>query len=241
MKYMGSKRRIAKHILPIILDGRKDGQYYVEPFCGGCNTIDKVPGNRIANDGNPYLIAMWDALSRGWDPPKIITREHYYNVQTSYKQNSDKYPMHFVGWFGFMGSFNGKFFGGYTGHSVMDARGGVRDYIGQSIRNILAQVPLIDGVQFTNRSYADMIIPPNSIIYCDPPYAGVTKYEYPIDHEKFWAWCRERVAEGHNVFVSEYNAPDDFVCVWEQKLRVCVKPGIGKQAIEKLFIHKSQL
>ena len=58
MKYMGSKWRIAKHILPIILEGRKDGQYYVEPFCGGCNIIDKVPGNRIANDGNPYLIAL---------------------------------------------------------------------------------------------------------------------------------------------------------------------------------------
>lgn len=35
MKYMGSKSRIAKYILPIILKDRKDGQYYVEPFCGG--------------------------------------------------------------------------------------------------------------------------------------------------------------------------------------------------------------
>ena len=86
-----------------------------------------------------------------------------------------------------------------------------------------------------------MIIPPNSIIYCDPPYAGVTKYAYSIDHEKFWAWCREKVAEGHDVFISEYNAPDDFVCVWEQEVRVCVDPGTSKQAIEKLFIHKSQL
>ena len=110
MKYMGSKWRIAKHILPIILEGRKDGQYYVEPFCGGCNMIDKVPGNRIANDGNPYLIAMWEALSRGRDPPKIISREHYCEVRTSYKQNSDKYPMHYVGWVGFMGSFRGAFF-----------------------------------------------------------------------------------------------------------------------------------
>ena len=62
-----------------------------------------------------------------------------------------------------------------------------------------------------------------------------------IDHEKFWAWCREKVAEGHEVFVSEYNAPDDFVCVWEQELRSLVNPGIGKQAVEKLFVHKSQL
>lgn len=70
MIYMGSKRRIAEQILTLILEGRKEGQYYVEPFCGGCNTIDKVPGNRIANDSNPYLIAMWEALSGGVGPAK---------------------------------------------------------------------------------------------------------------------------------------------------------------------------
>jgi len=50
MKYMGSKSRIANDILPIILKDRKQDQYYVEPFCGGLNVIDKVDGNRIAND-----------------------------------------------------------------------------------------------------------------------------------------------------------------------------------------------
>lgn len=242
MIYMGSKRRIAEQILTFILDGRKEGQYYVEPFCGGCNTIDKVPGNRIANDSNPYLIAMWEALSRGWDPPKTISREHYREVRECYNQNTDAYPMHYIGWVGFVGSYNGRFFdGGYSGHSVMRADGRVVDYIGSAISNILAQAPLIDGVQFTNRSYNDMDIPPNSIIYCDPPYEGVTKYAYSIDHENFWAWCRERVAEGHDVFISEYNAPDDFVCVWERKLKTTLRPGKVKRAIEKLFIHKSQL
>ena len=44
MKYMGSKNRIAKHILPIILKDRIENQYYVEPFVGGANMIDKVDG-----------------------------------------------------------------------------------------------------------------------------------------------------------------------------------------------------
>lgn len=241
MRYMGSKSQIAKHILPIILEGRRDGQYYVEPFCGGCNVIDKVPGNRIANDNNPYLIAMWEALSRGWDPPKIIEREHYVEVRKCYNQNTDEYPMHYIAWVGFMGCFRSAFFHGYAGHSVATRKGVVIDFIGGAVRNILAQVPLLDGVQFTNHSYADMIIPPNSIIYCDPPYEGVSKYKYSIDHEKFWAWCREKVAEGHNVFISEYNAPDDFVCVWEREVKTTLSPVISKQAIEKLFIHKSQL
>ncbi len=39
MKYMGSKNRIAKQILPIILKNRTKEQYYIEPFVGGANLI----------------------------------------------------------------------------------------------------------------------------------------------------------------------------------------------------------
>ncbi len=35
MKYMGSKARFAKDILPIILKDRKPEQWYVEPFARG--------------------------------------------------------------------------------------------------------------------------------------------------------------------------------------------------------------
>jgi DNA adenine methylase len=42
---MGSKQRIAKYILPIMLDeARKNNiKTWVEPFLGGANVIDKVP------------------------------------------------------------------------------------------------------------------------------------------------------------------------------------------------------
>ena len=43
MKYLGSKNKIAKHLLPIILKDRKPEQYYVEPFMGGGNMIDFEP------------------------------------------------------------------------------------------------------------------------------------------------------------------------------------------------------
>ena len=52
MKYMGSKSRIAKDILPIMLKNRRKDQYYVELFVGGCNSIDKVDGLRIGNDNS---------------------------------------------------------------------------------------------------------------------------------------------------------------------------------------------
>ena len=74
---MGGKGRIAKSILPIILDGRKPGQTYIEPFVGGCNSMDKVPqadGPRIAGDMNPYLISFWKVVQRGDLPNRTYTK-----------------------------------------------------------------------------------------------------------------------------------------------------------------------
>lgn len=70
MKYLGSKSRIVKEILPLILADRKEGQYFVEPFCGGCNVTAEVLGNRIANDYNEYLIAMFEGLLSGGKIPR---------------------------------------------------------------------------------------------------------------------------------------------------------------------------
>lgn len=42
MKYMGSKARHAKELLPIILKDHTPDMWYVEPFVGGANMIDKV-------------------------------------------------------------------------------------------------------------------------------------------------------------------------------------------------------
>ena len=59
---MGSKSRIAKYIVPII-QNYIDKNYitkYIEPFCGGCNIIDKIKcDNKIASDSHKYLIEMF--------------------------------------------------------------------------------------------------------------------------------------------------------------------------------------
>ena len=87
MKYMGSKRRIAKYILPIILKNRMPEQFYVEPFCGGCNMIELVEGKRIANDYNEYVVEMWNALvNRNWQPPTEITEEQYNHIKANKEQ-----------------------------------------------------------------------------------------------------------------------------------------------------------
>lgn len=232
MKYMGSKNRIAKHILPLMLKDRKEGQYWVEPFVGGANMIDKVTGNRIGGEFNQYIANMWQSLACGWTP-RIISKEEYKYI----KQNKEEYNNDFVGWVGIACSYSGKWFGGFAGE--VKTKQGIRDYQKESFLNLEKQRPFILDVEFKHASYDDLAIPKNSIIYCDPPYEGTTGYKDSFDHGKFWQWCRDRAAEGHTVFVSEYNAPDDFNCIWQQEVKSSLsangKSGANKVSIEKLF------
>lgn len=232
MKYMGSKDRIAKDILPIILKDRKADQWYIEPFCGGCNIIDKVQGNRIANDSNTYLIDMWKALLNGWEPQEI-NKEQY----TDIKNNRTKYPSYLVGWVAFNCSYSGKWFGGFAG-IVNTKVGTVRNYQREAINNINKQLPKLKNIIFKNENYTDIKIPDNSIVYCDPPYSDTTKYFNNFDSDKFWEWVRI-ISEKNQVFISEYKAPKDFECIWEKQIKSSLsangKIGGNKVSIEKLF------
>lgn len=234
MKFMGSKNRFAKEILPIILKDRKENQWYVEPFCGGCNLIDKVNGNRIANDINFYLIKMWIKLQEGWIPKKDISREEYNRI----RDNKDDYDPWFVGYVGFNCSYSGKWFGGYAGKTKTKL-GTIRDYQAEAYNNIMNQVPNLQGIQFNNKSYLDLNIPENSIIYCDIPYQGTTEYKDGFNYSVFYNWVRQMKLIGHEIFISEYNMPDDFKCIWQKQVSSSLsangKCGGNKLSIEKLF------
>ena len=142
MKYMGSKRRIWKHIAPIILKDRTENQYYVEPFCGGCNSIANVSGNRMASDINPFLMDMWKGLLDGEEYPETITRETYDEARKAYKaKDYTNYSMAELGWIGFMASYNGIFYHSYSGTSVSDGR----DYVKASIDNVKQQIEPMKG------------------------------------------------------------------------------------------------
>lgn len=237
MHYLGGKTRIAEEILPLILADRKDGQYFVEPFCGGCNVTAKVSGNRIANDYNEYLIAMFVGLLSGKKYPEQISPELYNDVKACFRAGSDKYDPGFMGWIGHMASYRGKFFSGYTG-TITGSNGKYRDQVSAAVRSVTRQIPKLQGVEFRSGDYKNLRIPDGSIIYCDPPYMNTKCYTKGLNHDEFWQWCRERVYDGHKVYISEYQAPEDFVKIWEKEIRNCI--GNNKKATEKLFIYKEQ-
>jgi DNA adenine methylase len=231
MKYMGSKNRIAKEILPIMLKERGQ-RTWVEPFVGGGNMIDKVQGKRIGADINNYLIdALMDIRDCVADLPKNNKEftEDYYKAL----RKSDDYR--YKGYAGFALSYGGKWLGGWPRDSANK-----RDYVNEAYRNALNQSPLLQGVRLVNKSYLDLQVPDTSLIYCDPPYEGTTKYKDDFNHVVFWQWCRYMVSKGHTIFVSEYNAPNDFECVWQKEIVSSLTKDTGsKKAFEKLFRFKA--
>ena len=234
MKYMGSKARIKNEILPLMLKNRTENQYFVDLMGGGMNLIDSVNGNRIANDLNFYLIEMWKELLKGWKPKKFYSREFYQEV----KNNKEKFPPYLVGWIGFNCSYSGKFFNGFAG--VVETKIGTkRNYQEEALKNVMKQIESLKGIKFENKNYYEVEIPKKSIVYFDPSYKNTTKYFRDFEHDFFYNYVRKLKNEGHQVFVSEYEMPSDFICIWQKEVKSSLsangKIGGSKNSIEKLF------
>ena len=193
MKYMGSKNRIAKYILPIMIkEARRKGIVtWIEPFVGGANMIDKVPSEfkRIGIDNNEYLIDFLKSIQSGWTPPVHISSDEYFEI----KQNKDKDKTMTL-WAGICCSYGGKWFGGYINDYKENRRlknGRLPNHQIESRNGVLKQANLINGVVFLHDSYERCTKAQNCVIYCDPPYQGTTSYKTgTFDHNKFWEWCR---------------------------------------------------
>lgn len=236
MKYMGSKARIAKEISPFINELIQDNgiDIYIEPFVGGANMIQHINSTiRIGYDNNPYLIAFLKAIQRGWNPLDEVqmTKELYLDI----KNNPGNYEEKMVALAGFCASYNAKWFGGYAG-TVKTKINTYRNYYDEAVRNVLKQAAHIVDVVFDVADYRQIKIK-NTLIYCDPPYQGTTKYKDSFNHAEYWDWVRE-MSKHNIVLCSEYQAPSDFECIWEKQLTTTLDKNSRSKSVEKLFIKK---
>ena len=224
MRYLGGKSKIRKPLAAFLESMRKPGQRYLEPFVGGGWVLQEMSGQRVAADANVALIAMYQALQKGWEPPDYVSEEEY----NAGRSLPDTDPL--KAFIGFGCSFGGKWMGGY-------ARGDGRDFPAETRRNLLKQLPLIRDVVFLSYPYQEFC-PNGWFIYCDPPYAGTTSYGATgeFDHAQFWQTMREW-SERNTVLISEYQAPDDFRCVKECQSRMGMTAGgVRGVRVEKVFM-----
>lgn len=246
MKYVGSKNRIAKDLVPIIQSYiNKDTKGYLEPFVGGANVIDKIKHpNKIGCDIHKELIAL---LNKAKDDveniPNIITKDEYYKV----KNNLTNYEDWYIGLVGFCASYNSKYFGGYA-NNAKTKYGTIRNYTDESIKNLKKQSSNLKGIKLIHTSFLDLPKDKikNYVIYCDIPYKRTTKYvtkNFP--YEEFYQWAIE-MSEHNTVLISEYDMPNEFKCIWQKKVKVSL--DCNRQAndeknlrVEKLFICNNNL
>lgn len=91
-------------------------------------------------------------------------------------------------------------------------------------------------IEVSNISYSYYEYRDGDVVYCDPPYKNTTGYGIQFDTDAFWEWVRTR---NYPVYVSEYQAPEDFVSIWDKEKRSLFNNGgLSAPKIEHLFVHK---
>ena len=228
MRYQGGKARIAKDIAPLLGGG---GQTLVSLFCGACNIEAKVKGfdRIICNDNHPYLIALFKALQNGYELPDEITEEQYSYI----KDHKDDDPA-LTGFVGFACSFGGKWFAGYARDKQKT------NYALRGKKSLESIITPLMNAEFICSDYKDVVLPDKCIVYADPPYENTTKYSNQyFDSKAFWEYMR-KVSDDHRVYISELNAPDDFVSIWHKSITrtLDVNKDNYFKSVENLYIHK---
>lgn len=242
MRYLGGKSRTAKQIAGYIHNVIQPGQAYYEPFCGACwVTCQVYAERRFASDANASMVALWRALQDGWIPPDSVSKdEHAAAKRGEYADRPHLEAFILVGC-----SFGGRWGASYAGlFSGVYYRSGILkehnyNWPNEARNGLLNKIPKLHDVTFTACDYRDIQPPPNSLIYCDPPYDGFDFYDKldSFDSAAFWRWAQGMTEQGHTVIVSEYEAPAGWVCVAEMPTRVTIKPQNGEDTnrIERLF------
>lgn len=242
MKYMGSKSRIAKYIVPILQDRIESYNIKtcVDCFCGGCNIIDKIKcENKIASDNNEYLIELFKHRNEIDKLPQIVTKELYSKCREAYyNKDFSKYPQWYIGAIGFFASFSGRFYdGGFNGQGFLDGKS-KRNYYDEAKRNFISQINALNDITFKIGDYKNLYNEDicDYLFYCDIPYQNTKQYNTSLnfDYERFWDWAT-KMSEKNIVIVSEYQAPSNWECIWSGNLLKTMKPDGKINSVEKLF------
>lgn len=241
MRYMGSKAKIAKEIVPILQKTIDDNNVktYIECFSGGCNIIDKIKcENRYAYDRSDTLIAL--LLQAQEDFSKVLKEgnRELWDKGKEYVKNGvmpDDMTLADIGAMEFFASFSNR---GFPGGYVQGAE--EKNHFKKGYKNLEKQAPLLKGINFGCQNYWELEPIENAVCYLDPPYQGTKTYGYAnqqkMNYEHFWNWVRD-LSKNNFVFVSEQTAPADFKPIWEKEVKRTVGSDNNFKATERLYVY----
>lgn len=201
--------------------------------------IDKIKHDkRYGSDINKYLIALLEKARDDINSiPDTITKEQYINVRANYL--TGEYEDWYIGLVGFCASYNAKWFGGYAG-DIITKTGVHRNYTEEAIRNLKKQSPQLKNIIFKAIDFRDISSSLKDwVIYCDIPYRDTTNYKNDdFPYEEFYEWAK-KMSEHNYVFISEYNMPDDFECIWTKEINCDIDNKQRLKRTEKLWRVKN--
>jgi DNA adenine methylase len=190
-----------------------------------------MSGERYASDFNEYLIELYKALQNDCELPDSISEKEYKYIKENKDENK---PL--TAFVGFGCSFAAKWFGGYA----RDGRKKDRDYAYTAKHGLIKKMQTMKNIKFQCIDYKKLE-PHGMLIYCDPPYNNTTcPYGLPVfNTDDFWNTMRKWSAD-NDVYISEYNAPEDFICALEIQTRTDIRNKENKMdaRVEKLFTYK---
>jgi DNA adenine methylase len=236
MQYMGGKAHIAKRLIKAILNDTAERGMWYEPFVGGGNVLEAAApyfDTVQASDIHEDLILMWQEGMDGWTPPSFVSREEYETLRNAT-------PSANRGYAGFGASFGGKWFGGY-GITKIDKKHPNAEICRSSYKTVSRQLNIFieNDIEFYHADFNDIGLPPNCVVYCDPPYRNTMPYSTgSFRYSLFYSKIREWANSGCIVYVSEMQLPDFLHTrtVWESSKRNFMDAsGNSSLRIEKLF------
>lgn len=245
MRYSGNKTRFMKQLTPILMEHVDEDTIFIDAFCGGANVISAIPHpKKVGIEINRPIAMLWQHLQKhGMEGiPYDLTEEDYNSVRYDYINQGNSYPDWLVGYVGACCSYGSAWFNGYARFNANRNENHIHEAY-RGLEKQLKNFKFLETTEFVNTDYLIYRYPSpdKCVIYCDPPYAGRKRYASDFDNNLFWSWARSMSKEGYHIYVSEYEAPSDFKCIWSQ----VKSDGMGttkngnkqKKEVERLFVY----
>lgn len=243
-------------------------QYMLEPLAWyATETGQSTTFAVLCSDQNVAVANFWVALAQGWQPPEAIPYEEYERLKRSKHEQSAMHA--YVGYgTGFHSQYFKGIAPPVRMAERLRANHASVCALRALLHKIYAQGgglnPCFGCADFFALEHQE---PHHFIYYLDPPY-GISQqdnnrwvqpqrqkkrrgqdhdHDYPCPHlishptfdsQRFWAmataWSRHSL-----VFVSETQAPPDWVCIWQRSWKHGFNQSARYSRTERLFIHES--
>ena len=238
MRYQGGKLRVREDIAALLETlSRRTGLLELEDrFCGSLAPSRGVYAHgghlspAVAEDGCAALIAMYQAVKDGWEPPRSLNGDQWKAVANGSRDPRD--PM--TAFVGFFCSYGGSFFRAWLPDDLRHAEGtSSRSAALKACQDLLRLKPLLAQLELR---VGDGWGAPDAprVIFADPPYAGTLGYPGAPEYGPAKGWEHfTSISLIAPLVVTEFVAPDGWteIAVWPVS-----SPGLKIGKVERAFV-----